>query len=1043
MTETAFVVLGDVALRLDGRPVPIRGRKERAVLAVLLAARGSVVPPGRLLEDVWGPDATDDPASLHVAISRLRAQLQPDRAARQASTLLVTSDAGYALRADAVDADAFERAVHEAAAELAQHPDQALRGAEAALALWTGAPYSGAPDTADIEVERERLEALHLVALETRLAALLELGRHATVAAETVPLTAAHPFHERFWELGALALYRGARQADALALLRRARQVLADELGIDPSPALQRLEAQLLEQDPALLPPATVAAIAPVADVPIARDSEFAQLRAALTEVAGGVTRFALIEGEPGIGKTRLLEALAARTEASGGIAVWGRCADAVTSPAFAPWVEALRGLADRGIALPPGSAAFARGETEDADAAPDRRRHRLFEAAAEALATAAAVAPVTLLLEDLHWADTASAELLAHLATHLHDVPVLVVASLRELALGRTDAVTAAVAAVARRTESRRLVLRPLPAAASAALIAEVAERPVEPAVAAAIHRRSDGNPFCMGELTRLLAADGLLDAPGAVDEAAVPTAVRDVVRRRLSALPAATRSLLELAAVVGRETDLSTLIAASGQPVDDCLDALEPALVQRVVVPVPEVPGRHRFAHALVAEAALAECSSLRAARLHLRVADALAASGGDPEAIAGHRWSAGALAAPADVADACERAAAVALNRTGFERADLLLERAVAARRLASNDGRPESKAREVETVLHLAGLRRSRFGYGAAHATVPSERALSLAEQLDRPDLVMALLHLRWGADATGARIVEAATVAERMLRLGEHSEDPVLRLLAAHTWGVQCWHQARFRDGADSMERSWALLRELDAPEVDRLALYDLPTMFAAFSAHLQDLAGRADRDALFDEVLRRFPGEESVLTVANFRGYSALLEGDAAGFLTWCARRGLSGPVDARFGMFAASVSVYLGWAVAMTGRPEEGLRILEDGEAFYRGIGARTAYASFVDAHVEVLLAAGRPLHAVWQVLQEGAALVEAAGEPCAMASLDVARARLAQAEGDGAAARAALSAAAEAVERSGNVRLGATVARLTAGLRLGEPVA
>ena len=1037
MVKTAFLVLGEVGVLVGGRPVQVHGRRERAVLAALLAARRYAVPTERLLEEVWGSAATTV-SLLQVTISRLRSQLDPEREPRRLSQLLITTDLGYALHPDtgSLDAEVFERATNHAVAELSTgRAEDALVHADAAIGLWRGVPYGSAPDARDIVAERERLEQLRLVALETRAEALLALGRHALVADEIAPLIEVHPFRERLWALGALAQYRDGRQADALGLLRRARRTLADELGIDPSPALQQLETEMYDQHPGLLlqsapPVAHIAQQERIVSVPIARDADFAQLRALAAEVEGGHPRFAVVEGEPGIGKTRLLETFADWCGSIGMVTVWGRCADAESVPAFAPWTDLLRQLERRGAVIPEDPAASMASRPRGGEEVSDERRFRLFDLAVDAVVAAARTSPIVIVLEDVHWADAATAELLTHFTTRLHDVPVLVVATMRELALGRADAVASAISAIVRRAGSRRIALRPLPSSASGALLAEVAEREVDPVVAEAIHRRGGGNPFCMGELARLLAAGGLLDDPSAVETSGVPSAVRDVVRRRLSRLPPETRTLLEVASVIGRTVDLPILIAASGRSPEDCLDALEPALVHRVLLEEPEAPGRFRFAHALVDEAAIAECSSLRAARIHLQVARALQAVGGEIEAIAGHLWSAITVAAPEEVANVLESAAAVAIARTAYERAEQLLERAATARRSASDAGRPGAREAEVTTILRLSGLRRSRFGYGSAFESLPFGRAEASATTLNRTDLVMALLHLKWGAAATGGRVVEATATATRILELGRGDQDPVVRTVAHHTWGVQCWHLAKFREAAAEMTESWSLQERFTDGDFERLSGYDSPALFGAFATHVLDLAGEIDdADERFDQLIDRFPGNYSAVTVRNFQGYSTLLAADPHRLLAWNARHGFNGRVGEHLGMFAATSTFYSGWAVAVTGEPDAGLVDIDDGLGRFRAMGAKTAYGALVDAHVEALLEAGRPLPQVEALLAAGAAIVEASGEPHSAASLDLARARVAVASGRLDEASRMLAAAIDTAGRSGNVRLSGSV--------------
>ncbi|MGA4545190.1 BTAD domain-containing putative transcriptional regulator [Uniformispora flossi] len=226
------------------------------VLASLTAARPSSVAPERLVDDLWGGNPpTTALTALQVCVSRLRSALEPGRRPRTPSKLLVTTSVGYELRppAGAVDADRFVSGVDDAQAAAADgDPAAALSRVDAALTLWKGAAYA---DTADLPGPREeagRLTELRLAAAEMRLDALLALRRHAEVVLDAERLTREHPFRERLAELWALALYRGGRQADALAVLAANRRRLADELGVDPCPIVRDLERDILRQAPRL-----------------------------------------------------------------------------------------------------------------------------------------------------------------------------------------------------------------------------------------------------------------------------------------------------------------------------------------------------------------------------------------------------------------------------------------------------------------------------------------------------------------------------------------------------------------------------------------------------------------------------------------------------------------------------------------------------------------------------------------------------------------------------------------------------------------------
>ena len=226
-------------------------------------------------------------------------------------------------------------------------------------------------------------------------------------------------------------------------------------------------------------------------------------------------------------------------------------------------------------------------------------------------------------------------------------------------------------------------------------------------------MHERTGGNPFYVGELTRLLVSER--QAPAGT---AVPTAVRDVVRQRLARLPDRSLEVLAVAAVLGPEIDLRLLTAATGLAADRCLDDLDPAVVTRILV--PSEGGRFRFGHALVRDAVLADISPLRLARLHQRAADAITAvygTGRDhAEPIAAHRWAASSVDDPGAVVDAQLRAAAVARGRAAMTTAAELVDRAFEAAK-AMPAGHEPRAARGVgggDDVHHRAELVRASAG-----------------------------------------------------------------------------------------------------------------------------------------------------------------------------------------------------------------------------------------------------------------------------------------------------------------------------------------
>ncbi|MFD0006342.1 BTAD domain-containing putative transcriptional regulator [Streptomyces sp. NPDC127178] len=245
----AFGVLGPVtAWDAEGNAIDLKGPRHRSVLARLLVAKGHVVPVSRLVDDLWRDDPPAEAVgAVRTFVAALRRALEPDRPPRTPARLLVTDGPGYALRAakGAVDAWRFEDSVTAAGALPAK--EAAVRLDEA-LGCWRGPAYAEFAEQEWARTESRRLTELRLHAVELRAEALLALGLADRAAADLRAHAAEHPWRENAWRLLALALYRTGRQADALDVLRRARALLAEELGIDPGPGLRSLEADIRHQ---------------------------------------------------------------------------------------------------------------------------------------------------------------------------------------------------------------------------------------------------------------------------------------------------------------------------------------------------------------------------------------------------------------------------------------------------------------------------------------------------------------------------------------------------------------------------------------------------------------------------------------------------------------------------------------------------------------------------------------------------------------------------------------------------------------------------
>ena len=254
-----------------------------------------------IVDDFWVDPPAGATSAIRTFVSALRRALEPDRAPRTKPKVIVTEGPGYAFRAapDAVDAWEFERLVREAADST---PAQSLELLRTALQLWRGPAYAEFAEEPWARSERSRLEELRLTAVERFASAQLDLGRTAEAIPDLDAHVTEHPWREDGWRLLALALYRSNRQGDALAVLRRARELLAEELGIDPGPRLTDLESDILRRENHLDP---VAAEQIFTQVSAAYDRTVAAGSKSRLESTVGLLRSLAVTGGSGLETAR------------------------------------------------------------------------------------------------------------------------------------------------------------------------------------------------------------------------------------------------------------------------------------------------------------------------------------------------------------------------------------------------------------------------------------------------------------------------------------------------------------------------------------------------------------------------------------------------------------------------------------------------------------------------------------------------------------------------------------------------------------------
>jgi hypothetical protein len=376
----------------------------------------------------------------------------------------------------------------------------------------------------------------------------------------------------------------------------------------------------------------------------VGREHELTELFAGLKDAASGRGRLFLIGGEPGIGKTRLADQLLSRARDDGLRVLIGRCWDGAGAPAYWPWVQALRmllrGMEDEGLRQLLGS-----GVTDVAQIVPELRdrlpelpeskavdsesaRFQLFDSVAGFLRRAADAAPMVIMIDDLHAADTPSILFLRFLGSQLSDAAILVVCTYRDVELTPDAPLTAAVDEIARQPTTRLLTLPGLAETLVRRFIEAAAGITPGPRLISALARETGGNPLFLGEAVRLLAAEGRLDeaAAGRGLHLPIPRGIGDVITRRMRHLDNATVEDLVHAAALGPEFSVDVLRRVVDTAPDDLLDRLGEAVRAGLIGPMPGALGRFRFSHDLIREALYDGLSPGNRARLHRRIGETL---------------------------------------------------------------------------------------------------------------------------------------------------------------------------------------------------------------------------------------------------------------------------------------------------------------------------------------------------------------------------------------------------------------------------------
>jgi ATP/maltotriose-dependent transcriptional regulator MalT len=586
------------------------------------------------------------------------------------------------------------------------------------------------------------------------------------------------------------------------------------------------------------------------AGVFVGRQQEMVQLKAALDEALAGQGRVAMIAGEPGIGKTRTAQQLAAYAEERGAQVLWGRCYEDEGAPSFWPWVQSLRSYVRRADAkqliaeMGPGAADVSEIVAEVSDKVPDLNppralepeaaRFRLFDSITTFLKNAAQSQPLMLVLDDLHWADRPSLLLLQFLALEISASRLLVVGTYRDMELSRQHPLSETLAELSRYSSTggfQRVLLRGLDQEATAQLIEASSGIEPTPGLVESLFSHTEGNPFFTTEVIKLLSESGeLLDGDiAATGGLRIPEGVREVIGQRLNRLSYRCNEVLITASVIGRQFEFRLLnMLSSGMTEDQLLQAVDEAVSVHLIEDVPGQMECYQFNHALIQQTLSEELTTGRRVRLHGRIGEALEALyGGDTKGhaaeLANHFAKAETVLGIEKLVHYSRLAGEQALASHAYEDALAHFERGLVSRGITRSG---TEAAPDEEAAALLFGLARAQSAIVEGHQLVEALSNLSRAFEyyVEAGDIARAVAAAEFPIAVTTYLIPGLAQLLARALTLVPADSHEAGRLLSRYG-GILGAAECDYEGAQQALERAIAIARRKeDVPlEVQTLA----------------------------------------------------------------------------------------------------------------------------------------------------------------------------------------------------------------------------
>ena len=946
-------LLGPFGVWVDGQalsPAAWPGRKACQLLKILITFRDRTVASDEFIEWLW-PDLAPESAynSLWVALSRLRHLLEPE-ASRGASTIILTQPPGYRFApACGCNVDVDDFLAHIQAGQARQRQGEwagAVDAYGAAEALYHGDYLRDDPYEDWASPERERLCAAFLDLEEALATCLLALDRCDEALTHARQALAQDACREAAWRLVMEACYRAGDPAQALQAFTRCRAALAGELGIDPQAETLALHARIL-QHPLPMPPKAALAgphwpAVPSLHLPfVGRGREWLLLSEALGRALAGRGAVILLAGEPGIGKTRLLEEVAGLAAARGAQVLAGRCYELEQNAAYAPLVEALRGLlpafAGAPSPCPPVQLAALTAllpelRTIWSDLPPyhplpsDEERTRLLTALTQLIRGCAQRQPAALLVDDLQWADPSTLQALHYLGRQAGDQALLVVGAYRSTRVDPQHPLTALREQLVRSGALTEIAL-PAFAEADVALLLNLFSGEEDAAVLAEqLHRETGGNPYFLAEVLRTFVQEQLVavDAQGrwhAVDGAkdrllaarALPPTVRAAVLGRLDRLPLDDRRLLDHAAVLGRGFSLPLLARLLDQPEAALAERADRLAVKGFLQPCPT--DSYEFGHELMRRAAYEALSAPRRRLLHRQAAEALAALDAAAGSVATHY---AASDRPWLALDPALAAAEGAARVAAFEEASAWCQQA-----LAIAEAHPAALPPGFRTRLHLQ--QRTLWYYrGDLERSLVADRAALAAARSEGDSLYELEALWRLAHDETQTVAGGIAGLQDRAVALAHGLGDPAAQARSLARLGSDTGFlaaPAERQAALDALDQAMQLARQVGDP---RLLHYVLCEFWGVGRLP----AARAALEEALTLVRRLADPHEEVGTLAKLADLLTR-QGDFPAAIGY-AREGLALAEQVGNPAYGAWNQRGLGYALAALGQNDEGLAHLE-----------------------------------------------------------------------------------------------------------------